>query len=274
MTVELDTSKIKKQIERFKSNSGENKILPIILVLGGSFCPVHKMHIETINVARKFIEKDPKKKVIGAYLIPSTDAHVKGKLGNHFITLKERNLMIGCSIEYSDFIMNCNWGCANSIYAGKSILSHIQNEYSLDKNIFDPIQVYYICGGDFAVKVQLPEDYHFVIIGRGEYTKILKEYLPKLIERNTFIEDDTIYDLSSTIIRRKIKNNQDLSNEMYPKAIEIYRKVYDEMIKRIPNINENKIKPVLLGDSNKFSIILFLLFLIFLFVGFLYFNKF
>ena len=57
-----------------------------------------------------FIEKEQKKKVIGGFVIPSSNAYVKYKLKKDFINLKHRVNMTKLMIKDSDWLECLDWG--------------------------------------------------------------------------------------------------------------------------------------------------------------------
>ena len=56
---------------------------PIILITTGAYCPIHKMHIEMHEIARKYIEDTFDAKVVGSLLSASHDSYLKAKLTNN-----------------------------------------------------------------------------------------------------------------------------------------------------------------------------------------------
>jgi hypothetical protein len=52
----------------------------IILVLSGSFNPIHRMHLQTFLAAKDLLEKKYSRKVVAGYVSPSSDSYVKQKL--------------------------------------------------------------------------------------------------------------------------------------------------------------------------------------------------
>ena len=105
---EINTSKVEKNI---KDNLNNEKQL-IILVTGDCFNPVHLMHIDMFNIAKKNLDSE-KLEVVGGFLIPTNNNYVREKLGKEAITLKHRNEMIELAIESSDFICNFPLGYTN-----------------------------------------------------------------------------------------------------------------------------------------------------------------
>ncbi|KAI6653810.1 hypothetical protein LOD99_3313 [Oopsacas minuta] len=53
---------------------------PIILITTGAYCPIHKMHIEMHEIARKYIEDNFNAEVVGSLLSASHDEYLKAKL--------------------------------------------------------------------------------------------------------------------------------------------------------------------------------------------------
>src|SRR5690348_11724332 len=61
-------------------------ITVVILLLSGSFNPVHWMHVESFNLVRRFLEQR-NMTVLAGYIAPSSDNYVYGKLGSFAMSL-------------------------------------------------------------------------------------------------------------------------------------------------------------------------------------------
>jgi nicotinic acid mononucleotide adenylyltransferase len=196
---QIDFSKVEKQMKNIKGK------IPTILILGGSFNPVHQMHIHSFIVAKNHIDSLNKEYVIGGFLIPSTDRYVQGKLGEEAIPLKLRNKMIDLAVEKSDFILNCPWGVSQEFSAGVKIQKIIMD---LFPNELQFLNLRTLGGADYTVKRRLWKDGTCVAIARGSDTKEIQLNKSNWHKDFILIEDESLKDLSSTKIRKILKDEE------------------------------------------------------------------
>jgi len=84
-----------------------------VLVLSGSLSPVHRMHIESFELAKKRLQT-MNIYVAGGYIAPSSEQYVRSKLGKEAINLFHRNKLCDLAVEDSDWLEVCDWGLASS----------------------------------------------------------------------------------------------------------------------------------------------------------------
>jgi hypothetical protein len=149
----VDMQKIEQIISKLEKTDLKKEIQPIVLTLGGSFNPVHKMHIEAFNVVKNHIDSEDKI-VVGGFLIPSSDDYVFQKLGKEAIKLEDRCKMIDLATKDSDFINNLDWGYINSFSAAHLIGEILNKEIKPKNKLILPIKMVPICGADFALKTR------------------------------------------------------------------------------------------------------------------------
>ena len=53
----------------------------VILVTGGCFNPIHKMHVEIFNIAMSKLDSDTLE-VVGGFIVPTSNFYVRAKLRN------------------------------------------------------------------------------------------------------------------------------------------------------------------------------------------------
>lgn len=73
----FDYSIIKKLINNIKNENKDKQ--NIILLTTGSYNPVHRMHLEILNFAYKYLKSLNKFNVLCGFISPSSDTYVKGK---------------------------------------------------------------------------------------------------------------------------------------------------------------------------------------------------
>jgi nicotinic acid mononucleotide adenylyltransferase len=212
MQGEIDFQKLEKQFKNLKNRT------PTILTLGGSFNPVHVMHIHAFNVAKEHIDALGEEYVIGGFLIPSTDDYVFRKLEKDAIQLEHRNKMINLAISSSDWIMNCPWGEVNSFYAGKEIKKLILNKFPQK---ITELKVRPICGADFALNCHLFFNGDVVALGREGYNDKLLKYSDRFHEKFIFLQHEEMKDVSSTLVRDKLLKNEKIDETiLHPEVSE------------------------------------------------------
>ena len=210
--LDLDFSKIEKQIKNL------NNRIPTIIVLGGSFSPVHNMHIHSFNVCKKYIDSLGEEFVISGYLIPATDKYIQKKLGEGAITLEHRNQMIELSINSSDWILNYPLGSGDALSAGNKIKETLETKYKELKNI--KLRVF--CGADNTLKTGKFKKETTVTIGRKGYTEDLKKHSSDFHKNFILIEDDSLEEMSSTLIRKMIQNKEEIDEKYMNKEVVKY----------------------------------------------------
>jgi hypothetical protein len=117
---------------------GKSSKQDCIIVLGGSFCPLHTGHLSALEAGRRSAEKKGFR-VVGGYLAVAHDSHVRGKFrgrgeDNTFaFGVDERLRMCNAAAEASDWLLPtpCAFGSAQE--AGKAMreLNHEPNTQAI-----------------------------------------------------------------------------------------------------------------------------------------------
>jgi len=174
-----------------------------IILLSGSFNPVHIGHIKALRAARARLEKQGY--VIGsAVLAPSSDAYVGLKLGVDALPLQERIALCEKIIADDDddnaWIRVCHYGIASP----QETISRLRQQEAIPVHV----KIFEVAGADFAAiaKPWLDNNRPFVCVGRkGSTNHVVKQiHNKKKIRNNDFyMIDDEVDDTSSTTIRQK-----------------------------------------------------------------------
>ena len=196
--LKVDTTKIEKNLKKINE---DDKL--IVLIESGSLAPPHKMHLGLMEISKKFIEQnDSKTKVIGGYLINSSDKYVKHKLKKDFISLYHRVNMSKLLTQNSDWLDCLDWGYAygeeTKILLSKILKKKFPN-YDIKCILVFGIDYY------FRVKRRL-EDEHICICRPGYEINKVKELHPK----NLIIIEGNEEDISSTKIRKAMRENNEI----------------------------------------------------------------
>ena len=211
--LEIDTEKLKNNLVKINK---DNEL--IVLIESGSLAPPHKMHLGLMEMTKKHIEQNyNNKKVVGGYLIPSSDRYVKRKLKNDFIPLAHRVNMTKLLIKQSGWLECLDWGNANGEEI-KKILEIILKKKFPEYNI----KCILVFGIDFYFKYKHKlEDEHICIFRPGYDINKIKEIYPK----NLILIEGSNEDISSTKLRKAIRENDEkIINELTCKEISDYIK--------------------------------------------------
>jgi len=208
-----NTDKIKENLKKYKTDEEL-----IILIESGSLAPPHKMHIGLMEIVKKYIEENSNKKVVGGFLIPSSDGYVKYKLKKDFISLNHRVNMTKLWIKNSDWLECLDWGKANGIEIKILLQKIIDVTFPEYKNI----KCVLVFGIDFYLRHKFNlKDEQICIFRPGYDIELVKKKYPK----NLIFVEGKDEDVSSTLIRKAIKENNDkLINELTNKEIADYIK--------------------------------------------------
>jgi len=99
-----------KLLANWKKHSDESRPKAVLLCTG-AYCPVHYMHIEMFEKAKKYLE-ERKYVVLAGYLSPSHDFYVEPKLarsGVTYIPSKHRIEIIRLATKNSDWLSESDW---------------------------------------------------------------------------------------------------------------------------------------------------------------------
>lgn len=126
----------------------------IVLLSTGSYNPIHRKHIDVFVQAKKLLEQQ-NCAVLGAYISPSHDSYVEGKLGKYAMPKDDRFKMIQDSIADSnngDWLVLDKYECENTHfedfpYVTKSLRAYLQQQFPKDS-----FRVMYLCGADHFAK--------------------------------------------------------------------------------------------------------------------------
>ena len=134
-------------------NSSRN----IILVLSGSFNPIHTGHIMMLEEARKHLEEEEKENnILAMILAPSSDEYLLKKLGKDAIPLDKRVKLCRFAVESSGLSARsqsmmhvCDWGTAKV----ETLMDTIESEFArLNPNNDANVWIGMVAGADDMVR--------------------------------------------------------------------------------------------------------------------------
>ena len=190
-------------------------------ILGGSFNPPHKMHL---NMGLELLNKNYVDKIV---YVPTGS---KYKYKNNLVADEHRFNMLELMIKGKDKFEVSDYELKDEVIYTCDTLKYFEE-------IFPNDEIYFVCGADnlsyvdeWKNGIYLLENYKFLVIKRytddiDEILKRFSKYLDNIIV--TDVEPDS---LSSTEIRNKIRNREGilelLDSEVYEYIIQ--NKLYEE----------------------------------------------
>ena len=168
-------------------------------ILGGSFNPPHKMHM---NMGLELLEKGYLDKVI---YVPTGS---KYKYKNNLVQDEHRFKMLELMIKNDDRFLVSDYELKDYVVYTCDTLKYFQEVYPND-------EIYFVCGADNLSYVDewkngifLLENYKFLVIKR--YTDNIEEILKRFnkYRDNIIVSDVNPNSVSSTEVRNKIQSGE------------------------------------------------------------------
>ena len=200
----------KKEIMPLLYKSDSN-IENIILLTTGSFNPIHRMHLEILNIAYKYLLSLKKYNILCAFISPSCDNYVKTKQPP-LIPFNIRCQMIQTSIEEFNKenmskgnntvdIKIHKWEGSQKYFIDfPDVIKEIQNKLYQ----FGDIKLLYVCGMDHYNKCKYDLESNVVVVDRKPFKS--EKYDNNESKMVFFIRDEYSEPISSTSIREFYKN--------------------------------------------------------------------
>lgn len=196
-----------------------------IVVLGGSFNPVHTQHVDLLCLAKQELEATGRWNVIGGYLAVATDNYVRHKLEKrHERTIKLKHRL---ALVY-EAIKDIPW-LVNSPYQSEMLKQHDGSAFGLSQRLQrllknDRIHTLILIGGDRMAKNGIPvwrksherKQVNVTRVGIGRMmneninlSELWEEDLKKNLIPNPheyFILNSSTRPVSSTVVRSYLSN--------------------------------------------------------------------
>ena len=212
----MNTKKFHQNLSKLMKSEKE-KVEVVIVLLSGSFNPVHSGHVDVLELSKKFLEEKHKKQVVCGYLAPSSDSYVKGKLKEFAMPLTHRNQMCREASKHSDWIDVCEFGMASASKTLEIVKTILQNEVPPNVKIIGCE----LFGADHAAKYALWRrvgEQICVCTPREPHTQQVRENLKSMKDQNAnsrvlLLEPPDNYQLksvSSTAIRDAMMKSKGL----------------------------------------------------------------
>jgi len=233
----VSTTKLENNINKNSSESskGEGKS-KVVLISPGSFSPIHVMHVHMMEIAKQYVEGgnfNGRYEVVAGYMSPAHNNYIHIKLGNDFIPFKDRCNMIELTLQHSNWISLTKWeGMQGDTQFFEQVLL-FHDEYISRKFPGEEIEIMLVCGADLAATCGgFPyglDGYKVIILGRPGYTsRLMQSNIKTTDQRLSHLVPGDLLEVSSTEIRKRLKNDGDLNELMAPEAAHYLKTVYKE----------------------------------------------
>lgn len=224
----METAELRKKLEIPPRNGRQQAVL----LSTGSLCPVHKGHLQILDIAARFLSEKCNVDPLVGYLSPSCDKYVNNKLGSDSISFKDRIEMVKLACNEHNQIPGVihiypdSWeGLQSKFINFPEVRNHFEEEL---KKLFPDKEflVLYVTGADHFNRCGLSSSRGYVAISRVGYN-IETKTDPR---RNLYICNDPEYsemysDISSTAIRNANKKGQNIENLTYGSVVKYLREV-------------------------------------------------
>lgn len=175
-------------------------------VFGGSFNPPHNMHI---NIAEYLINNGYLDNVI---FVPTSTNY---KYKNNLVSNMDRYNMLSLATSLNDYLSVSDYELKDYLVYTYQTLDYFSEYYKDD-------EIYFICGADNLSYIDkwmegnyILNNFNIIAINRDniDISDFIQNY------KNITECDLILNDLSSTMIREKIKNGEDVSDYINPKVL-------------------------------------------------------
>lgn len=184
-------------------------------VFGGSFNPPHKMHL---NIGLELVNKQYVDKVI---YVPTGS---KYKYKNNLLPDKNRLEMLEILTKTQEYLDVNDYELKDEVVYTCETLAYFKELYPND-------EIYFICGADnlsYIDKWKNGEEIlnNYKIIAMKRKGEDIEELLKKFVDyqNNIIVADVEQQDISSTDIREKLKNNENVLDVLDKDVYEYIRK--------------------------------------------------
>jgi len=215
------TTKLKANLAKIPPDNKKKKLA--VLISTGAYCPIHRMHIENFNVAKKYLEENHNYVIVAGYISPSHDHYINGKLSKQEFISSYHRLKMCALASQDDWIEADPWESSRSGFVSFPKVAQHLDDYLCETFPRIRIEIIFLCGADLIVRCNMSKvGKHWVVAtGRPGFTEQVQHVLnskpPK--ERQVYWLETNMEDLSSTKIRNALIKNEPLDGLTFASVI-------------------------------------------------------
>jgi len=179
----------------------------VVLLMTGSLNPVHKLHMQSFEIAKRGLEQDAKLVVVGGLLSASHDDYVGRKVRADLIPFVDRAALCRLAVNDSKWVDFDEWeGRQAGFRDFPAVARHVVDQLNKDVPKLN-LRVLYLCGSDHCAKCHLyngiSRDVGVCVVARPGAplrTEFLREGVAYLVTDAEASESD----VSSTLVRQAV----------------------------------------------------------------------
>lgn len=210
---------------------------PVLLVMNGTFCPIHNNHLRTLEVARDWAENELGWSVVGGYVTVSHDNSCRRKLGSEHCPALHRLQMCRLATAESSWVMVDPYQASQPGNPGAQA-TLVRLEALVREVLQIPVVAVPVCGGDILHLLARHAERGVICVINRPLDFDLETLLssPALGDHRdnvAIVPDTDVIPISSTLVRERARAGQDLS-DLLPASVAEYHHQHQIDYQNVP----------------------------------------